>query len=208
MCTSEKGGPKNISTYCRHDTRALSSCIISTPPYAAAAAEGAGAVARVGRGQQQQQQEEQQQQQSERAITEAGVGGAAAHYVAQADGIPSCRLLCCCLRSWHGSGGTACSQLCRRHRCWAAVTTPSLFFFCVSFFSCLPRCCTHTPTHPHFSPRFRWRCLQDLVVLVRQHIKIMMGRGFTFFTGRKAIFNFLKTFFRPHYPGFFVVVLA
>ena len=28
-------------------------------------------------------------------------------FVAQADGAPSCHLLCCCLRSWDDSGGTA-----------------------------------------------------------------------------------------------------
>ena len=100
----------------------------------------------------------------------------------------SCRLLCCCLRSWDGSGGSAANS--------AADTVAELPLLLARWFLCFSFCpfIRLVAAHPHLLPQCRRRRLHDLVYLVRNHTKIMIGREFTFCSGRKL--NFCKTLFR------------
>ena len=102
-------------------------------------------------------------------------------FVAQADGAPSCRLLCCCLRSWDGSGGTAANSTADTG---AGLPLLLALFFVFRILFCLPRCRTSPLPSSTSEASPAGFCLPH-----PQTHKDHDGKGKLFFSERKGTFS-------------------
>ena len=101
--------------------------------------------------------------------------------------------MCCCFLLWDSGGGTSAKSAAAIAwlpslliHCFVAFLLCYVFFFLFRLFD----------AHPHPRPQFWRRHLQDHVDFQRKHTKIIMGREFTYFSGRRAFLRIF--FFRKH----------
>ena len=104
-------------------------------------------------------------------------------FVVQTDAAPSCRLLCCCLRLWDGSGGAAVKSAAETVAGLPLLIARCFFLFFVIFlFAALP----YIPTS---LLNFRSvACTIRFTSSANAPNKIMMERKFTFFSGCNFFF--------------------